>query len=172
MYIWIIIFLRLLIPLTIFKSPFLGGLASLVIDYFDMDLMRYFGVEVSETYQTLDKILDIYYLSFEFLMISTWKDYFVKNIAKFLFLYRMVGVIIFEATKIEKTLFFFPNLFENFFLLYFGLIFFLEKEPVILKKKIIIMLSILLILKLYQEFFLHFVNVQPWPGSGDFLEVR
>jgi hypothetical protein len=51
--------LRLLIPLTIFKWPFYGGIASLIIDALDTNIVKPFGVEIPN-YTITDKYLDLY----------------------------------------------------------------------------------------------------------------
>lgn len=163
--------LRLIVPLTIFKYPFLGGSLALALDYFDQDLMRLFNPAISDQYQSLDKILDIYYLGFEFLIVFRWKDKFAKNLGKTLFLYRMVGVLLFEITQIRKLLFIFPNLFEMFFLFYTGHKFFLKKEPNLFKPWVILSLSGLFLYKIYQELSLHVLNFHPWWGS-EFLGIK
>lgn len=171
MELWLVILFRLLFPLVIFKSPFLGGILALALDFFDQDIIRLFNPQIPEIYQSLDKILDLYYLSFEFLIVFRWKDTFARDLGKSLFLYRLVGILLFEITQIRKLLFFFPNLFEMFFLFYTGHKFFLKREPNLFKLWVILFLSGLFLYKIYQELSLHVLNLHPWWGS-QFLGIK
>jgi hypothetical protein len=114
----IIIFgLRLLVPLTIFRWPLWGGLASLIIDAADTNIVKPFGVEIPN-YTFTDKYLDTYYLSIELIVSLRWNNNLAKKTSIFLYFWRLVGVIGFQLTKIEYLLFIFPNLFENFFVFF------------------------------------------------------
>ena len=69
----IVIVLRLIVPVSIFRWPLAGGVASMVLDGLDVVLVDVLanllgrGAGFGDTYQTMDKSLDIYYLSFELL---------------------------------------------------------------------------------------------------------
>lgn len=161
----IILAVRLIIPLTIFKWPLYGGLLSLLADYFDLELINLINKGQFSNYQAADKMLDLYYLTFEAWVALHWQNLLAKTTALFLFLHRMIGTTVFEITKAEVWLFLFPNFFENFFLLYTAIIFAIKREPTISKKRLFILLFIISLPKLYQELFAHLVNLQPWPGS-------
>lgn len=61
----VILVLRLLVPLAIFRYPFLGGLASIWLDGIDWSVNLFGLVNLHANYILLDKILDLYYLSIE-----------------------------------------------------------------------------------------------------------
>lgn len=155
----VIIFgLRLLVPLTIFRWPLWGGLASLIIDALDTNIVKPFGVEIPN-YTLTDKYLDTYYLTIELIVSLTWFNKLARNTSIFLYVWRLAGVIAFQMTGIQSILFIAPNLFENFFLFY---VFWKKigketKERVWLNsfKRLIAVLFILWLLKIPQELVLH-----------------
>lgn len=155
----IVIFgLRLLIPLTIFRWPLWGGLASLVIDAADTNIVKPFGVEIPN-YTFTDKYLDTYYLTIELIVSFRWVNKLARNTSIFLYAWRLVGVVGLQLTKIEFFLFLAPNLFENFFLFFETLRRLAKetKEKIWLDsfKRLAAALFILWLLKLPQELILH-----------------
>lgn len=113
----IVIFgLRLLIPLTIFRWPFWGGLASLVVDALDTNIVKLFGVEIP-SYVNTDKILDLYYLSIEVVVSLRWSSAKLKSVSILLYVWRLIGVVEFEISGARWLLFVAPNIFEHYFLL-------------------------------------------------------
>ena len=77
-------------------------------------------VGFGENYQMFDKWLDMYYLSIEAVVCLGWPNRLAKVAAIALFVFRLAGISAFEVTgeEFRKLIFFFPNLFENFFLYY------------------------------------------------------
>ena len=75
----------------------------LVIDAVDQTLLATFtDVDTTENgpYQSVDKALDIYYLSIAYLTtLRNWTSHPAVRIARFLFYYRLVGVVAFELTR-------------------------------------------------------------------------
>ena len=116
-----IVLARLLIPLLIPRAP-LVIVVVLVIDAADQTLLATFtDVDTSEAgaYQSVDKALDIYYLSIGYLStLRNWTSHPALRIARFLFYYRLVGVALFELTDERLMLLLFPNTFEYFFIAY------------------------------------------------------
>ena len=115
-------------------------------------------------YQRFDKWLDIYYLSFEAYVCLSWPNRMVRNTAITLFMFRLVGIGIFEITGEEsrKLIFFFPNLFENFFLYYILCARFWPRMIPAKAGTLLLVLAILYIPKFAQEYVLHFAEVKPW----------
>ena len=62
----IVVLFRLFIPFSILRWPFWGAIASMLADGADIMIFEQFGIGFLgwERYHFLDKILDIYYLSF------------------------------------------------------------------------------------------------------------
>lgn len=116
-------------------------------------------------YHTIDKILDLYFLCFSFASVFSWKNILAKRTAIFLFIWRVIGVTIFELTQIRPLLLIFNNLFQEFFIIWLGYIYFKKKELIKATeyKKLAVMLVLMLIFfKLPQEYVLHYAQAQPW----------
>jgi uncharacterized membrane protein YwzB len=154
-----VIALRVLVPFTIFRWPLLGGVLALAADFYDFVLLNTFGwgVLTSETYQPIDKIFDIYYLSFEFLVALRWNDLLAKKSAAALFSWRLAGIILFELTQMRKFLFFAPNIFEYFYLTFLAIKRF-RPEFRLTKKILVIILVVIGIPKLVHEYILHYLE--------------
>lgn len=113
----LVLIIRLLLPLTIFRSPLWGGLLSIAADTIDILIFQWLGFPDGIGYHELDKLLDVYYLSIEAIVAQSWLA-LPRSIASALFAFRLVGVVLFEITGNRLVLFLFPNLFELFFLVY------------------------------------------------------
>ncbi|MGH2609971.1 MAG: hypothetical protein ACRDHF_12905 [Tepidiformaceae bacterium] len=115
---------RLLVPISVLRWPFWGGLACIAADGFDSIIQDALGVHpIEEDYHNVDKAFDIYYLAFEAWVARGWVDALARVTALVLFGLRLVAVILFEITD-ERWLFFAvgPNVFENFFLFVAGML--------------------------------------------------
>ena len=156
----IVLLIRLLVPLTIFKWPLWGTVASLLADMLDVVIADLIGMGGYVNYVVVDKILDVYYLSFAFIISLKWEK-LARNTSIFLFVYRMFGFVLFWISGERVYLFIFQNLFENFFIFeavrqkYFA-------GWKLTKKRLFIALFILLIPKMIQEYALHYLELQPW----------
>jgi hypothetical protein len=154
--------LRLVLPLLIFRWALFGTLASLILDVYDFNILRAANVDFFDIYQPWDKILDTYYLSIAFYVSLSWENRLARGTSITLFLHRLAGIVIFLITELQPILFFFPNLFENFFILYLGYIKIFKKDPIKSKKILIFFLIILLIPKMIQEYIVHMGQVPYW----------
>jgi hypothetical protein len=152
------ILLRILVPLLILKKPLAGGILAFFLDAIDHDTTMKLEQAGIISYQQLDKALDMYYLALEFYIVRRyWKNLFAKKAGILLFLYRLLGVFLFEITGFRIILIIFPNIFEYFFLFYETCKKF--TNPLLIKKStIVIMLIILLFIKIPQEYFIHYEN--------------
>jgi hypothetical protein len=171
----IVIIIRLLVPLTILRWRITGAIASMLMDAIDVVLVDVLATAFNEPggfgdrYQLVDKWLDMYYLAFELYVSLSWSNVLARNTSIFLFVFRLVGLIAFEATHIRKLFFFFPNLFENFFL-YF--IIAERAAPRYLPTKpwhIALALVLLYIPKVAQEYVLHFAQLHPWGWTKEVI---
>jgi hypothetical protein len=115
----IVVALRLFVPLAIPRYPIPAGIAALVIDGVDQTIFQVFTTLPLAGYQSYDKALDVYYLSVAYLStLRNWTNLTAFAMSRFLFYYRLVGVLLFELLQIRALLLFFPNTFEYFFLFY------------------------------------------------------
>jgi len=161
--------LRLLVPLLILKRPFWGAIAAVAIDALDFELIRFTGLALNqgpgvdyERYQTQDKWLDLYWMSLAMWAAWQWEERLVRFTALALFLWRVIGTILFELTGLRVLLIIFPNLFEFFFIWCAYLLLYRPNDAIKAPKSLIKTLAVLLILKLGQELFLHHWEARPW----------
>ena len=165
----IVIALRLVVPLSIFRWPLAGALLSMLVDALDVILVdaiaRVLGVagEFGPTYAQIDKWLDIYYLAFEAVVVARrWSEALLRRTALALFGWRLLGVLLFEATAIRPLLVVFPNLFENFYLYVLVV---RRVAPRLVPRtlpQLALVLLILYIPKAIQEWILHYEELHPW----------
>ncbi len=114
----VVVGLRFLLPLLIPRFPLPAVLACLVLDGIDQTIFQAFGFD-PPGYQNYDKAMDLFYLSVAFLAsLQNWTRSSAVSISRFLFFYRMVGVMLFEITGVRGLLLVFPNTFEYFFIAY------------------------------------------------------
>ncbi len=158
---FLVIFLRLFIPLSIFRSPLLGAFLSIGLDILDWHLFQAFAPDNIQRYQELDKILDLYYIGLEASIVLRWRDAFVKHIALFLFLYRSIGVLLFEVFQMRFLLLVFPNIFEVFFIFYLIYSRFKKNNSLSLKESILFFIF-LGIPKIAQEYVMHYAQLEYW----------
>jgi heme/copper-type cytochrome/quinol oxidase subunit 4 len=153
---WAVVTARFLIPLTIPRYPLPGVLACLVLDGIDQTIFQLFTNLPLEGYQSYDKSLDIYYLSITYLStLRNWSNLYAFKLDRFLFYYRLVGVVIFELTQLRPVLLIFPNTFEYFFIFYETVR--LKWDPKVLTKSKLITAAALIwiFVKLPQEYWIH-----------------
>lgn len=115
----VVVGLRLFVPLLIPRFPLPAILAALVIDAADQTIFQN-NTDLDLTgYQGYDKALDIYYLTIAYLStLRNWTDPFAFGVARFLWYYRLIGVLLFELFDVRALLIIFPNTFEYFFIAY------------------------------------------------------
>ena len=150
----LIVGLRILLPLTILRWPLAGGILALVADALDIVLASLVDLGGLWQYHNLDKFLDTYYLALEAIVAQRWTA-LPRWTATLLFAYRLTGVALFEVTNIRLFLFFFPALFENFFLFYAALLRFFPEYD-LTPRRLAFWLAILLVPKMVQEYVLHY----------------
>lgn len=113
----LVILARLLAPFAIFRWPLAGILLAIAADASDVMIFEVTGYGFFDgIYHRLDKILDIYYLFFAWLVARRWDDLLARRTAAILFWWRAFGVAIFEATGFRPLFLFAPSIFENFYL--------------------------------------------------------
>lgn len=155
-----VVAIRLLVPLTIIRWPFWGAIAAIFADTIDLGLLNFFGWRFSNgiEYQSLDKILDIYYLSFEWVVVLRLKNIAVRRTLSALFIWRAIGVVFFEITHLRYILLFAPNIFEYAYLVVIGAKKFFAGRGNLLK---VLAGSLIIIapLKIIQEYIMHYKEI-------------
>jgi hypothetical protein len=112
---------RFLVPLLIPRFPLPAILACLVLDAADQSIFQAFGYD-PPGYQGYDKAMDVYYLAMAYLStLRNWASVPAYRVGRFLYFYRLVGVVAFELSHVRAILLIFPNTFEYFFIAYEGI---------------------------------------------------
>ena len=154
-----IVVLKFLIPLIMFKVPFVGAWGNYLLDVVDGDILLSLGMG-EYLYQTIDKIAD--YFSYIVMLVVgiRWR---IKNTIIVLFLYRTVGQVLFFITRNEIMFFIFQNFLEPLVMIYALLIFIKkgkgEQAHMSYKKHLILIWGIIVIYKVWNEWYLHYANI-------------
>lgn len=156
----VIVAIRLLVPLSIFRWPFWGAVASIVADALDIVIItlleRHAGFPAVWSYHQFDKYLDTYYLTVEMIVAQRWPG-LPRWIASVLFIDRLIGVVLFEITGIRVFLFAFPALIDFYFLFYtFARRYAPDYE--LTPRRHVLWLGILLVPKMFQEYTIHYAR--------------
>jgi hypothetical protein len=115
----VVVLIRFLLPLLIPKFPLPAILGCLVMDAADQTIFQAFTDDPLEGYQTYDKAIDVYYLAIAyFSTMRYWRDPMAFEVSRFLYIYRLIGVTLFELLDQRWLLLVFPNTFEYFFIAY------------------------------------------------------
>ncbi len=147
--------LRFLIPLFIPRWPLPAVLACLVLDGIDQSIFQAFGFD-PPGYQNYDKAMDLFYLSIAFLSsLQNWTHSGAVEISRFLFFYRMVGVMAFEITGVRTLLLIFPNTFEYFFIAYEAVRLRWDPRRFSMRFWLVTAAAIWIFIKLPQEYWIH-----------------
>jgi hypothetical protein len=112
---------RFLVPLLIPLYPLPAVIACLVLDAADQSIFQAFGYD-PPGYQSYDKAMDVFYLAIAYLAtMRNWQALPAYSVGRFLYFYRLVGVVAFELSHVRALLLVFPNTFEYFFIAYEGI---------------------------------------------------
>ena len=159
----IVIGLRLFVPLLILRFWVAGGIIAMLLDGADViitDALDLGGF--GSHYAELDKVLDSYYLALELLVALGWRNAWARLPAVSLFIYRLLGVALFETSQARIFLFIFPNLFENWWLYVVIVMKWFPSAVPRGWRSVFIPLLALLVPKMGQEYLLHFAEAKPW----------
>ncbi|MFN2138713.1 MAG: hypothetical protein ACK2UK_22345 [Candidatus Promineifilaceae bacterium] len=167
---WAVVLSRVLVPLTIPRYPLPGILAALVLDAVDQTIFQGLTGVTMFGYQGYDKALDIYYLAIAYTAtLRNWTNYAAVRISRFLFYYRLVGVVLFEMLQFRWLLLVFPNVFEYFFIFYE--VYRLRWNPGRLSSKTLVGVAafIWIVIKLPQEYWIHVAQLDVTDGLKQLL---
>jgi hypothetical protein len=146
---------RFVVPLFIPLFPLPAVVACLVLDAADQSIFQAFGYD-PPGYQSYDKAMDVFYLAVAYLAtMRNWQALPAYTVGRFLYFYRLVGVVAFELTHTRALLLVFPNTFEYFFIAYEGIR--TRWAPVVYKLRwwIVLAAVIWIFVKLPQEWWIH-----------------
>lgn len=165
----IVVLIRLLVPLYMLRRPFWGMMAAVLVDGFEMEFLKGLGVIFNhssainyEAYQLRDKILDLYMASVALYKSFDWPKILARKAGIFLYVWRFIGVVLFELSQVRGLLIFFPNIFEFFFLF---VAYKMQYQPGFrfnTSRRLAAAILILAIPKLVQEYVLHIRGAVDW----------
>jgi hypothetical protein len=107
--------IRIAGSLPVLRWPLAGGLLAIAIDLSDLLLRDVLDLGGVPDYQALDKWLDQVYLATFLIVALRWQGP-ERTIAVALYLYRLVGFVLFELTGERAVFLLFPNVFEVWFI--------------------------------------------------------
>jgi hypothetical protein len=151
----IVVGARFLMPLAIPLYPLPAVIGCLVLDAADQSIFQAFGYD-PPGYQSYDKAMDIFYLAIAYLStMRNWQELSAYSVGRFLYFYRLVGVVAFELAHVRALLLIFPNTFEYFFIAYEGMR--ARWAPVLYKMRwwVTTAAVIWIVVKLPQEWWIH-----------------
>lgn len=155
---WIVVLIRLAVPLLILRWNLAGSIFAIIADNLDVVILDFLGVKEFGPYNRVDKFLDIYfYLIAGYTMLS-WRNKFARNTGAFLLGYRLIGTVIYEFTNIRALLFIFPNVFIFFFMYYLIYLKLFKRELFTSFRNALPILIFLILLKLGHEYMLHVIQ--------------
>lgn len=152
----IVLGLRLFVPLAIPRFPLPAIVAAMIIDAADQTIFQTYTNLNLDWYQGYDKALDIYYLAIAYIAtLRNWSNLHAFAVGRFLWYYRLIGVVLFEALQIRLLLFLFANTWEYFFDFIEGVR--TRWNPRRLSKRHVIVAAafIWIFIKLPQEYWIH-----------------
>jgi hypothetical protein len=159
---------RIATALPVLRWPLAGGLLAIGGDLADLLLRDLVDLGGVGDYQLLDKACDQVYLALFLLVALRWRGV-DRRVAVALYLFRLVGSVLFVVTGERAVLFLFPNVFEPWFL-FVAAIHHLPRPLPWTPARVAAVLAILTALKLAQEWALHVGQVFESMTSIQFLE--
>ncbi len=111
----VIAVVRIAGSLPVLRWPLAGGILAVLVDLSDLLLRDTLDLGGLPDYQGLDKWLDQVYMGCFLLVALRWEGA-ERRVAVGLYVYRMVGFVLFEVTGDRGLLLLFPNVFELWFL--------------------------------------------------------
>jgi hypothetical protein len=163
----IVVLVRLLAPLLIFRFPLPAIIVCLVVDAADQTIFQQFTDLDLTSYQGYDKALDIYYLTIAYIStFRNWSHPAGLAVATFLWYYRLIGVTLFELTDWRTLLLIFPNTFEYFFIFFEVVRTKWNTSRLSSKQVVLAAAAIWIFIKLPQEYWIHIAQLD----TTDFLK--
>ncbi len=144
----------------IFWFPLPAILLSFFLDGIDGEFASRKALTLAE-YEYYDKALDLWWYTNAVLFSSFYfsDSPFIKYFLLLLFVYRLIGEVIFFKLNTRRILFWFPNFFEFFFVYFF----IARYLPILWEQPWVSVISISLVGgKLFQEWWLHIAKLSTY----------
>lgn len=153
-----VILLKVLVPFSMLKFPVFGLWGNYFLDVADGDILLSLRL-TDQTYQTIDKVADLVSYIFMLILGLRWS---IRKTIIILFVYRLIGQILFFITRNELVFFYFQNFMEPLMMIYV-LILLKQKSDqkayATYKKYFFLIWAIILGYKIWNEWYLHFANI-------------
>ena len=159
---------RFVLPLFIPRWPLPAIIACLVLDGIDQSIFQWFGYD-PPGYQSYDKAMDVFYLAIAYLAtLRNWHSLPAFRVGRFLYFYRLVGVVVFELTQVRAMLLVFPNTFEYFFIAYEAVRSRWSPRRLGLRGWVVTAALIWVFVKLPQEYWIHVAQLDVTDTLADY----
>ena len=139
--------------LPVLRWPLAGAIIAILTDLSDLFLMNLLDLGGLGDYQRFDKIMDQVYLATFLTVALRWRGV-ERPLALGLYLFRLAGFFLFEATQARWLLPLFPNLFE-FWFVYVAASRHRNPKHVFGRRELALSLPLLLLAKEGQEYVIH-----------------
>ena len=148
-----VIILRLIASPLIFISPWFASISSFGLDWIDGEIYKRNGYTIKQ-YKPIDSLIDTYWYIciLLFINLSQIPGLYILNL---LFIFRMIGQIIYMITQKREIFFLFPNFFEIFFFFYLFSTIFPQLNPYLYWPNSIYPLLVIIPIVLYREWLVH-----------------
>lgn len=153
-----VVIAKFLVPSLLLWFPFPAAWGNYFLDVIDGDILAQLGMQ-ENTYQLIDKAAD--YASYIFMLIVGLRWQIRRTIIA-LFIYRTIGQLLFFTTRNELVFFYFQNFLEPLVMAYVFLLFRKKSEAeayISYKKHFKLIWGIIIAYKLWNEWYLHFANI-------------
>lgn len=154
---YFVVLLRIISASLIFVWPLPAIILSFFLDVIDIEFASRKVLTLSE-YERYDKALDLWWY-FNAMIFSWFHLPNYRFLLLILFIFRTVGEIVFFIKNDRRIFFLFPNFFENIFFLIFFSIYFRQLNFLLDRKFIFFSLSIAIITKIFQEWWVHIAQI-------------
>ena len=159
----LILAVRGIVPLFVFRWPFWAALACIPADAFDSIIQDALDVHPLEGhYHNVDKAFDIYYLGIEAIVAARWPDFLARVTAVALFGLRFAAVILFELTDSRGLFLLGPNIFENFYLFVAGMKTIDARYRIASGLELAVIVTFVGAPKVLQEYVMHYREAATW----------
>ena len=160
---------RLFGSLPVLRWPLAGGLLAIVVDLSDLLLRDTLDLGGIPDYQAFDKWADQVYMALFLVVALRWRGP-ERSVAVALYVFRLVGFVLFELSGERGLLLLFPNVFEFWFIAVAAIH---HLRPGFAWRPIVLIpvLVVLLALKELQEWALHGARLFDAISSLDFLRI-
>ena len=159
---------RFLLPLLIPRHPLPAIIGCLVVDGVDQTIFQAFGYD-PPGYQSYDKAMDVYYLAIAYVTtLRNWTSIPAFEVSRFLYFYRLVGVVTFELAQARWLLLVFPNTFEYFFIAYEAIRSRWNPLRLLLAGWVLLAAGIWVFVKLPQEWWIHVAQLDVTDTLADY----